>query len=74
LKDGKEELQRLELFKEMPESLTPGLKDKLEANAFNVLTCLLNLVGENVSYYATFQCAGQAVSRTGIPYLPNYNR
>jgi hypothetical protein len=71
LKDGKAELQRLELSKEIPENLAPGLKDKLEANAFNVLTCLLNLVGENVSYYATFQRAGQAISKTGIPNLIN---
>jgi len=71
LKDGKAELQRLELFKEMPESLGPGLRDKLEANAFNVLTSLLNLVGENVSYYATFESAGQAVSKTGFLNLIN---
>ena len=44
-----------------------GLKNRLEANAFNVLTCLLNLVGENVSYYATFEGGGRALSKTGIP-------
>jgi len=52
LKDGNEELVRLKLVKEIPENLHPGLKDRLEANAFDVLTSLLNLVGENVSYYA----------------------
>jgi hypothetical protein len=52
LEDGKEELERLKFVKEIPESLDPDLKDRLEANAFNVLTSLLNLIGENVSYYA----------------------
>jgi len=70
LEDGKEEIQRLRLIKEVPENLAPGLKDRLEANAFTVLACLLNLVGENVSYYATFERAGRAVSKTGtlIPW------
>jgi len=63
--DGKEVIQRLRLIKEVSENLNPGLKDRLEANAFNVLTCLLNLVSENVSYYATFEGAGRAVSKTG---------
>jgi hypothetical protein len=66
LEDGKEEIQRLKLVKAIPEDLAPGLKNRLEANAFNVLACLLNLVGENVSYYATFEGAGWAVSKTCI--------
>ena len=67
LEDGKEEIQRLKLVKEIPKNLAPGLKDRLEANAFNVLGCLLNLVGENVSYFATFERAGRAISKTGTP-------
>ena len=66
MEDGKEELQRLKLVKEIPENLSPGLKNRLEANAFNTLTCLLNLVGENLSYYATFEGGGRALSKTGI--------
>jgi hypothetical protein len=67
LEDGKEELQRLKLVKEIPENLSPVLKNRLEANAFNALTCLLNLVGANLSYYATFEGGGRALSKTGTP-------
>jgi hypothetical protein len=67
LEDGKEEIQRLKLVKEIPENLEHGLKDRLEANAFNVLGSLLNLVGKNVSYFATFERFGPAVSKTGTP-------
>lgn len=73
LEDGKEEIQRLKLVKEIPDNLSPGLKDRLEANAFNVLACLLNLVGENVSYYATFERAGKAISKTGISICNGMN-
>lgn len=66
LEDGKEEIQRLKLVNGIPETLAPGLKDRLKANALNVLACLLNLVGENVSYYATFERAGRTISKTGI--------
>ena len=67
MEDGKEELQLLKLVKEIPENLEPGLKNRLEANAFNALACLLNLVGANVSYYATFKAGGRALSKTGCP-------
>ena len=67
MEDGKEELQRLKLVKKIPQNLSPGLKNRLEANAFNTLTCLLNLVGVNLSYYATFEGGGRALSKTGTP-------
>ena len=67
MEDGKEELERLKLVKEIPGNLSPDFKNRLEANAFNVLTCLLNLVGANVSYYATFEGGGRALSKTGSP-------
>jgi len=44
-------------------------KKRLEAKAFNVLTCLLNVVGENLSYFATFEQGGRAVSKTGMYHL-----
>jgi len=65
LEEGKYQLERLKLVKQIPETLSPSMNDRLEANAFNVLTCLLNLIGENVSYFATFEGAGRAVSKTG---------
>jgi len=49
--------------KGIPENLSSAFKDRLEANAFNVLTSLLNLVGENIAYYATFKRVG--ISKTG---------
>ena len=67
LEDVKEEIQHLKLVKEIPENLALGFKDRLEENAFNVLGSLLNLVGENVSYFATFERAGCAISKTGTP-------
>jgi hypothetical protein len=56
-------LHRLELVQKIPEDVSAGFKESLEANAFNVLTSLLNLVGENISYFATFERAG--ISTTG---------
>jgi len=67
LEDGKEELQRLKYVKEIQGNLSSDFKNRLEANSFNVLTCLLNLVGQNVSYYATFKGGGKTVSTTGMP-------
>ena len=66
LKDGKEVLQRLELIYEIRDNVSPDWKNRLEANAFNVLSCLLNLVGNNVSYYATCGGGGKVVSATGM--------
>jgi hypothetical protein len=65
LKDGQHELERLNLVKAIPGDLALDLRAKLEANAFNVLTSLLNLVGSNVSYFATFRSAGKFMSKTG---------
>jgi len=65
LEDGKEELLRLRIVKEIPENLVSDLKDRLESNAFNVLSFLLNLVGKNVSYFATFERAGRPISKAG---------
>ena len=64
MEDGKEELQRLKYVKEIRGNLPSDFKDRLEANSFNVLSCLLNLVGQNVSYYATFKGGGTAASKT----------
>jgi hypothetical protein len=63
LEDCKEELQRLGLVGVVREDLAPAWKEKLEANAFNVLACMLNVIGENVSYYAT-RSSGRFVSKT----------
>jgi hypothetical protein len=63
LDDGKDQLQRLKLVKGIPHDLAPGFKEGLEASAFNLLTSLLNLVGENIAYYATFKRA--SISKTG---------
>ena len=65
LEDGKEALHRLELVKELQDNLSHDWKIQLEASAFNVLSCLLNLVGENVSYYATCGGGGRVLSKTG---------
>lgn len=66
MEEGKEELERLKLVAEIPDDLNPKFKKRLEANAFNVLTCLLNVVAENVSYFATFEARGKAVSKAGM--------
>jgi len=65
LEEGKYQLERLKLVKQIPETLSSGKINQVETHAFNVLTCLLNLIGENVSYYATFEAAGSTVSKTG---------
>jgi len=73
LEDAKEELERLALVKEIPGDLRPGFRDRVEANAFEILSSLLNLVGKNVSYFATFARAGRTFARTGISDLDPIN-
>lgn len=69
MEDAKEEFGRLVLVKEIPGDLRPGFRDRLEANAFEVLSSLLNLVGKNVSYFATFARAGRAFSKASTSNL-----
>jgi hypothetical protein len=57
-------LHRLELVQKIPDDLASGFKESLEANAFDVLSSLLNLVGENISYFATFKRTGISASGT----------
>ena len=47
-----------------------AIKSTLQANALDVLSSLLNLVGEEISYFATFQRAGVSKAGTTLQLPP----
>jgi hypothetical protein len=61
------ELDRLQYAKQIP----PGLdvQDVVLANAFEVLTCVLNLVVCQLSYFGTAKRAGKVVAKAGVFFL-----
>jgi hypothetical protein len=53
LTDGLEEIQRTKLVKSIPDQCAEDAN--VHPKAFNVLTSLLNLIGEQIRYVATFR-------------------
>jgi len=70
LEDSKDVLHRLGLVRKIPTNLASGFEESFQANAFNVLSSLLNLVGYNISYFATFKRVG--ISKTGRLARPEF--
>jgi hypothetical protein len=52
LKDSEHELQRLAMVKSIPDDVK-YMKEIIEMNALGVLEAILNLVGQQLSYFAT---------------------
>jgi hypothetical protein len=60
LKISEKEIARLEIANKIPDAFK-DIKDTVKDNAFDVLTAMLNLVGEQLLYFAT------ALGKTGLP-------
>lgn len=52
MKDSQDELERLKLAKKLPDDFK-DIKETIHANAFGVLEALLNLIGQQLTYFAT---------------------